>query len=117
MNIKTIHDYILLSQKYRSQNNYSRALKVLSKISDSISSNPLAVAIASGDSSLDQECLDLGEQHLSMLDKHNDLGKDRTYKGEQVILYLVSKFQSSGGHYKLIKEMIDSKPFSQFFFF
>ncbi len=107
MKFCTISDYVLYSRSCIQKGNYSKGLKIISNAADRIASNPYAISIANGSRELDEECMNIG---LHWHKANNSLIRKQTNvkNNTPVYLYLVSRFQNSGGHSKIIQERIRS---------
>lgn len=89
--------------------NINTALRLVHDFVDRIVTEPICTAQVFASRNLDELCLRIGRQNLaSLVAPQFDLWPDR--KNGPIVVYLVSRFQRSGGHSRLVQDFIRTQP-------
>lgn len=85
------------------------ALRLLHDFVERIVTEPICTAQVFSSRHLDELCLRIGRQNLaSLIAPQFDLGLNR--KNGPIVVYIVSRFQRSGGHSRLVQDFIRAQP-------
>ena len=85
------------------------ALRLVHDFVERIVTEPICTAQVFASRNLDELCLRIGRQNLaSLIAPQFDLWPDR--KNGPIVVYLVSRFQRSGGHSRLVQDFIRAQP-------
>lgn len=85
------------------------SLRLVHDFVERIVTEPICTAQVFASRNLDELCLRIGRQNLaSLIAPQFDLWPDR--KNGPIVVYLVSRFQRSGGHSRLVQDFIRAQP-------
>lgn len=85
------------------------ALKKIHDLVESVIAEPIFTALLFGSYELDQWCLAIGQKNLANLPSfHRDVAAN--FDKTETVIFLVSRLQRSGGHLRLVQDMIRAQP-------
>lgn len=108
--IHSISDAAHLVRELADRGKLEEALQILHDVVDRIISEPLCTAQVFGSQDLDKLCLHIGRKSHQLLMSDSRLNPLQPSSENSVIIYIVSKLQRSGGHARVIRDIILAEP-------
>lgn len=106
--VSAVADYI---NKLCDSNQLDLALKCIHQVVEEIITEPLCTSQVFGSKALDELCLRIGGINFkNYLNKFYFSHSNISTSERETIVYIVTKLQKSGGHTKVVRDFISSKP-------
>lgn len=100
---------ILASEKIKN-GLLSDALKLIHDFVEGVITVPLCTAQVFGSPVLDDLCQEIGRLSLNALPVLDDQHSNKSAEANEIVVYIVTKLQNSGGHSRVIEDFIRAQP-------